>query len=161
MTLSQQPNNTVGPDALVDTGRAQARIDAQKDNPYRVLEGSFHAPKQHSAGAWEREFIKLVNIFIGAMGREGWQLVSPIKRFGPYPARDLVCGVVLLDMDEWRVRGVFKHTQSVQTVRVELPPDIVKRAPDHVAPTSDPAALKSALRANEQLHKFLTKETHG
>ena len=60
------------------------------------------------------------------MYKRGYTLVSPIKLFGPYPALEIDTTKPLEDMEEWRVRGVFKKDKPEFT-RIELDPAMVKQ----------------------------------
>ena len=60
------------------------------------------------------------------MDKRGYTLVSPVRLFGPYPAVTIDSIKPIEDMEEWRVRGVFKKDKPEFT-RIELDPTMVKQ----------------------------------
>lgn len=118
-------------DYLIDTEAINKRLEARKDNPYRVKTGSFTVPKR---GISRKAFDDLVwrssSYFVGAMEKQGWTLESKLKLRGPFLARDLTSKLVMLDKHEFRLEGIFRHRKTPQPFRIEIPPDLVRRDPE-------------------------------
>ena len=110
-------------DFLIDTEAINKRLAARANNPYRLKTGSFTAPKY---GIKREQFDKIVeqscSKFVEVMEKQGWALSSKLRVRGPFLARDLESKFVMLEKHEYRVEGIFKHTKSLQKVRIELPP---------------------------------------
>jgi len=113
-------------EALLDVGKVQQKLNRKRDNPYSRLEGSCHIPKDASSGLKKSHIKSTTNTFLETMHKRGYALVSPIKLFGPYPALEIDTIKPIEDMEEWRVRGVFKKDKPEFT-RIELDPTTVKQ----------------------------------
>ena len=111
--------------AKVDVGKIQRRINANKDNPYSVLEGSCQLPADASQGLKKSHIKGMTNKFLEAMDSKGYALVSRISLLGPFPAVAIDTDIVILGQEEWRVRGIFKKDKP-EFSRIELDPAIVK-----------------------------------
>ena len=113
-------------EALLDVGKVQQRLNKKRDNPYSRLEGSCHIPIDASRGLKKSHIKSTTNTFLETMYKRGYTLVSPIRLFGPYPALEMNTTKAIEDMEEWRVRGVFKKDKPEFT-RIELDPAMVKQ----------------------------------
>tara|TARA_Y100001951_G_scaffold51506_1_gene40703 strand:- start:172 stop:531 length:360 start_codon:yes stop_codon:yes gene_type:complete len=109
---------------LVDVGKVQRRLDAKKDNPYTVLEGSCHVPVDASSGLKKAHLKTTAGTFLNTMSKRGYELTSQLRLNGPYPAVEMDSDVVIEDMEEWRIRAVFKKDKPEFT-RIELDPAII------------------------------------
>ena len=118
------------PDPLIDVGKIQARLDARAGNPLRWKEGSFKLPKGASASQIRNAAQLAANRFISGMAKQGWSLHEKPQLAGPFLARDIDSHIPLLDMDEYRIRAVFKKEGSPERVRTELPPGIIRQDPE-------------------------------
>ena len=114
-------------DAKIDVSKIQRHLNANKDNPFTVLEGSCQLPADASSGLKKSHIKGTTNKFLEAMDRKGFDLVSRISLLGPFPAVELDSDIVILGQEEWRVRGVFKKDKPEFT-RIELDPALVKGA---------------------------------
>ena len=119
-----------GEEILVDTSKIQQRLDRRKDNPYSRLEGSCHIPVDASGGLKKSHIKSTTNTFLEAMDKRGYTLVSQLRLFGPYEAVELDTSKPLPEMEEWRVRGVFKKDKP-EFQRIYLDPDMVKQDSGH------------------------------
>ena len=115
-----------GEEILVDTAKIQQRLDKRRDNPYSRLEGSCHVPIDASSGLKKSHIKSTTSTFLDAMDKRGYALVSQLRLFGPYEAVEMDTTKPLPDMEEWRVRGVFKKDKPEFT-RIELDPAMVKQ----------------------------------
>ena len=120
----------VGEEVLVDTTKIQQELDKNKDNPYSRQEGSCHVPTDASSGLKKSHIKNTTNTFLGAMDKRGYALVSELRLFGPYEAVEIDTSKLLPDMEEWRIRGVFKKDKP-EFQRVYIDPDMVKQDPEH------------------------------
>ena len=109
---------------LIDVEKHQKRLDAKKDNPYTVLEGSCHMPIDASSGLKKSHLKTTADTFLSTMTKRGYELASQLRLNGPYPAVEMDSDVVLEDMEEWRIRAVFKKDKPEFT-RIELNPAII------------------------------------
>ena len=109
---------------LIDVEKLQKRLDAKKDNPYTVLEGSCHVPIDASSGLKKSHLKTTADTFLSTMTKRGYALASQLRLNGPYPAVEMDSDVVLEDMEEWRIRAVFKNDKPEFT-RIELNPAII------------------------------------
>lgn len=120
-------------DYLINTTDINARLRAREHSPYRVKTGVFQVDK---SGVSREEFDSIVQErsarFVDTMEKQGWSLSSKLSLRGPFLARDLENKLVMLDRHEFRVQGIFKYTKSLQRVRIELPPGIVRQDPQQV-----------------------------
>ena len=114
-----------GEEILLDTAKIQQRLDRRKDNPYSRLEGSCHVPVDASSGLKKSHIKGTTSTFLEAMDKRGYTLVSQLRLFGPYEAVELDTSKPLPEMEEWRVRGVFKKDKP-EFNRIELDPAMVK-----------------------------------
>ena len=112
-------------EAKLDVAKIQRRINANKDNPYSVLEGSCQLPADASQGLKKSHIKGMTNKFLEAMDSKGYALVSRISLLGPFPAVAIDTDIVILGQEEWRVRGIFKKDKP-EFSRIELDPAIVK-----------------------------------
>ena len=119
-----------GEEILVDTAKIQQRLDKRRDNPYSRLEGSCHVPIDASSGLKKSHIKSTTSTFLDAMDKRGYALVSQLRLFGPYEAVEMDTTKPLPDMEEWRVRGVFKKDKP-EFQRVYLDPDMGKQDPEH------------------------------
>jgi len=122
-------------DYLLDTTALNKKMAARKGNPYRWLTGSFHVPKGVSADQRKRVADTACGKFVEAMEKQGWKLESKLQVYGPYPALDLLTQVILLDMDEVRIRGIF--STHPKPVRLELDPGMVRQDPEQKSTLQD------------------------
>ena len=119
-----------GEEILVDTAKIQQRLDKRKVNPYSRQEGSCHVPVDASSGLKKSHIKSTTGTFLDVMNRRGYALVSPLKLFGPYVAVEMDTSKPIPEMEEWRVRGVFKKDKP-EFQRVEIDPSMVKQDPEH------------------------------
>tara|TARA_R100001244_G_scaffold36288_2_gene33298 strand:- start:1752 stop:2117 length:366 start_codon:yes stop_codon:yes gene_type:complete len=112
-------------DPKIDVGRIQRHLNANKDNPYTVLEGSCQLPADASQGLKKSHIKGTTNKFLEAMDKKGFALASRLSLLGPFPAVELDSDIVMLGKEEWRVRGVFKKDKP-EFSRIELDPALVK-----------------------------------
>ena len=112
-------------DAKVDVGKIQRRMDANKDNPFTVLEGSCQLPSDASSGLKKSHIKGTTNKFLEAMDKRGFSLTSRISLLGPFPAVEMNSDIPIFGHEEWRVRGVFRKDKP-EFSRIELDPAIVK-----------------------------------
>ena len=109
---------------LIDVGKVQRRLDANKDNPFTVLEGSCHVPVDASSGLKKSHLKTTAGTFLSTMSKRGYELTSQLRLNGPYPAVEMDSDVVIEDMEEWRIRAVFKKDKPEFT-RIELDPAMI------------------------------------
>ena len=119
-----------GEEILLDTAKIQRRLDRRKDNPYSRLEGSCHVPVDASSALKKSHIKGTTNTFLEAMDKRGYTLVSQLRLFGPYEAVELDTSKPLPEMEEWRVRGVFKKDKPEFT-RIEIDPALIKQGEDN------------------------------
>ena len=119
-----------GEEILVDTAKIQQRLNKRKDNPYSKLEGSCHIPVDASSGLKKSHIKSTTNTFLEAMEKRGYALVSQLRLCGPYEAVELDTSKPLPEMEEWRVRGVFKKDKP-EFQRIYLDPAMVKQDSEH------------------------------
>ena len=110
---------------LIDVEKVQKRLDAKKDNPYTVLEGSGHVPEDASKGLKKSHLKTTADTFLSTMTKRGYELASQLRLNGPYPAVEMDSDVVIEDMEEWRIRAVFKKDRPDFTI-IELDPSLIK-----------------------------------
>ena len=120
-------------DYLINTTDINARLEKLTHSPYRVKVGAFQVDR---VGVKRAEFDSIVQErsarFVDVMQKKGWELCSKLSLTGPFIARDLESKFVMLDRNEFRVRGIFKYPKSLERVRIELPAGIVRQDPDQV-----------------------------
>ena len=119
------------PEFLIDTAAVNKRLAAQRADPRRWWTGTFRAPKECTRAQLQSTARESCNRFVQAMLKKGWDLIGKFYMYGPNTARDLESGAVLLDKNEFLVKAVFQMAETPKTVRLELPPGIVKRDPAH------------------------------
>ena len=112
-------------DPKIDVGRIQRHLNANKDNPYTVLEGSCQLPTDASQGLKRSHIKGTTNKFLEAMDSKGFALASRLSLLWPFPAVEMDSDIVILGKEEWRVRGVFKKDKP-EFSRIELDPALVK-----------------------------------
>ena len=83
---------------LIDVEKVQKRLDAKKDNPYTVLEGSCHVPVDASKGLKKSHLKTTADTFLSTMTKRGYELASQLRLNGPYPAVEMDSDVVIEDM---------------------------------------------------------------
>ena len=113
------------PKTKIDVGKIQRHLDANKNNPFTVLEGSCQLPADASQGLKKSHIKGTTNKFLEAMDKKGFALVSRLSLLGPFPAVEMNSDIVMLEKEEWRVRGIFKKDKP-EFSRIELDPAIVK-----------------------------------
>ena len=115
----------------VDVGKVQRKLNAKKDNPYTVLEGSCHVPVDASSGLKKSHLKDTANTFLVHMDKKGYSLESRLSLLGPFPATEIDSGGKLIPgKEEWRVRGIFKKDKPDFT-RLDLDPAIIQGADDN------------------------------
>ena len=119
-----------GEEILVDTSKVQQRLDKRKNNPYSRLEGSCHVPIDASSGLKKSHIKDTTSKFLEIMDKRGYALASQLRLFGPYEAVEMDTSKPIPEMEEWRVRGVFKKDKP-EFQRVEIDPSMVKQDPEH------------------------------
>ena len=112
---------------LVDVEKIQRKLNANKDNPFSVQEGSCHVPVDASAGLKKSHLKSTADIFLSVMSKRGYELSSRLSLLGPYEAVELDTSEPLPDKEEWRIRGVFKKDKP-EFNRIELDPTMVKNS---------------------------------
>ena len=125
---------------MLDTTAINKRMADKADNPYRWRTGSFRLPKSVVGEMKDKMTDAACNAFLQAFERQGWKLESKVQVVGPFTARDLGNGAVLLDQDEWRVRAIFSTVPK--PVRIEVPAGLVRQDPEQNI------TLKEALKAD-------------
>jgi len=74
---------------LVDVAKIQRRLNANKDNPYSVKEGSCHVPVDASAGLKKSHLKSTADTFLSVMSKRGFELSSRLSLLGPFEAIEL------------------------------------------------------------------------
>ena len=113
------------PKTKIDVGKIQRHLNANKDNPYTVLEGSCQLPSDASQGLKKSHIKGTASKFLEAMDKRGFALASRLSLLGPFPAVEMNSDIVMLEKEEWRVRGIFKKDKP-EFSRIELDPALVK-----------------------------------
>ena len=113
------------PKTKIDVGKIQRHLDANKDNPFTVLEGSCQLPTDASQGLKKSHIKGTASKFLEAMDKRGFALASRLSLLGPFPAVEMNSDIVMLEKEEWRVRGIFKKDKP-EFSRIELDPALVK-----------------------------------
>ena len=119
-----------GEEVLVDTAAVQQKLDLRKDNPYSRLEGSCHVPVDASSGLKKSHIKQTADTFLTEMDKRGYALTSRLSLLGPFEAVEIDTSKPLPEMEEWRIRGVFKKDKP-EFNRIYLDPDMVKQDPEH------------------------------
>ena len=119
-----------GEEILIDTASVQERLDRRKDNPYSRLEGSCHVPVDASKGLKKSHLKKTADTFLTEMDKRGYTLSSRLSLLGPFEAGELDTSKPLPEMEEWRIRGVFKKDKP-EFQRIYVDPDLVKQDAEH------------------------------
>jgi hypothetical protein len=115
-------------DVGIDVAKVQYRLDAKKDNPYTVLEGSCQMPTDASSGLKKSHLKESANTFLVHMDKRGYSLASRLSLLGPFAATELDSdGELIEGKEEWRVRGVFKKDKP-DFQRIEVDPALIKGA---------------------------------
>jgi len=122
-TFKQRPVNE--PDFTIDTAKLQAKADARKDNPLRWKELTFTLPSDIQPAMAEKVAKAAIGRGLAAMKKQGWDLHSDLRTYGPFPAVDPTTGYRLLGHKEYRLKAAFKF------INTPKPKDIVKQSPDH------------------------------
>ena len=110
---------------LVDVGKIQRKLNANKDNPYSIQEGSCHVPVDASAGLKKSHLKSTADTFLSVMSKRGYELSSRLSLLGPFEAVEIDTSEPIPDKEEWRIRGVFKKDKP-EFNRIELDPAMVK-----------------------------------
>ncbi len=116
-------------DYLLDTTSINKRLKDKQKSPYRMRVGSFQLPKGIQGEMKDRACDKAVKSFLLAFEKQGLDLASKVQVYGPFPCYDIRSNILLLDKEEWRARALFKT--KPKPMRIELPPGIIKRDPEH------------------------------
>lgn len=116
---------------MLDTQAIQKRLDARRDNPYRIRTVVFRAPKGCSRRVFEQLKKAAGERMLAWESKDGWELTSPLRLIGPFPYHDRTNGILLLGDEEYRWQGIFRYTRSQKTVRIEIDPATVKQDPEH------------------------------
>ncbi len=119
------------PDFLVDVDAINKRYRQREGDPRRAWTGTFQAPKSHQMSTFESVAKERCNRFIDSMKKRGWDLKSKLQIYGPFAAYDIRDRVLLLDMAEYRVRGIFQLDKP-KVQRIEVPAGVVRRDPNQV-----------------------------
>ena len=110
----------------IDIAKVQYRLDAKKDNPYTVLEGSCQMPSDASSGLKKSHLKESANTFLTHMDKRGYSLASRISLLGPFPATEIDKGSEVIEgKEEWRIRGIFKKDKP-EFQRIEIDPALIK-----------------------------------
>lgn len=130
------------PQFLIDTAAINAKYAKTAGDPRRWWTGTFQTPFDcvYRSDAFEKLARERCGRFINAMHKKGWDLVSRLSVYGPQRAHDIDSNIVLLDKREYRVRGVFQLASTPKPVRLEIPPDLVRREPEQTISLSDATA---------------------
>ena len=110
---------------LVDVGKIQRKLNANKDNPYSIREGSCHVPVEASAGLKKSHLKSTADTFLSVMSKRGYELSSRLSLLGPFEAVEIDTSELIPDKEEWRIRGIFKKDRP-EFNRIELDPAMVK-----------------------------------
>lgn len=121
-------------DYSIDTAAINAKYAAIADDPRRLKTGTFTAPIEvaYRSDGFKRIARAACAIFIDALRKQGWDLISPPRVYGPRKATDLDTGVVVLDKKEYLIQGIFILASTPKIERIEIPHGLVKRDVDHV-----------------------------
>ena len=111
---------------LVDVEKIQRKLNANKDNPYSIREGSCHVPVDASAGLKKSHLKSTADTFLSVMSKRGYELSSRLSLLGPFEAVEIDTSELIPDKEEWRIRGVFKKDKP-DFSRIELDPAMVKQ----------------------------------
>lgn len=133
------------PEFLLDTAAINHKYAAIKHDPRRWWTGSFHAPYDcaYASPSFQTIAQERCGRFVEAMRKRGWDLISRLKVSGPDKARETDTNAILLDKLQYYVKGVFQLAETPKPVRVEIPPGLVKRDPEHRITLAD---ARKALR---------------
>tara|TARA_Y100000310_G_scaffold314725_1_gene364378 strand:+ start:75 stop:449 length:375 start_codon:yes stop_codon:yes gene_type:complete len=107
-------------DFNLDVAALNRKYAASKDDPRRTWTGTFQVPKGISQSMFERLSQARCGRFVEALNKKGWDLIGRLQVFGPFACHDLQTAVVLLDQNEYRVRGPFR-LRKPEPVRIEIP----------------------------------------
>ena len=110
---------------LVDVEKIQRKLNANKDNPSSIREGSCHVPVDASAGLKKSHLKSTADTFLSVMSKRGYELSSRLSLLGPFEAVEIDTSELIPDKEEWRIRGVFKKDKP-EFNRIELDPAMVK-----------------------------------
>ena len=119
-----------GEEVLIDTAAVQERLNRRGDNPYSKREGSCHIPVDASSGLKKSHLRKTADTFLTEMDKRGYMLSSRLSLLGPFEAVELDTSKPLPEMEEWRIRGVFKKDKP-EFQRIYVDPDMVKQDVGH------------------------------
>lgn len=125
---------------------AAAPLDREKirqvggQNPYapRWHTGSFRAPLGMRGPTFGKHCAEMAKRWLEEMRRRGFDVCSTTRIQidpGPYPARDLATGLLLMGEREMLVRAQFVERQP-ETVRLELPGGLFEQWRPTQLPTS-------------------------
>ena len=109
------------PDFNIDVAALNAKYGGvHNDDPRRAMSGTFSVPKGMSMTMFERLVHDRSSRFVDGLAKKGWTLISKLQMFGPFPYHDRQNGLVLLDQNEYRLRGAFQLARP-KPVRIEIP----------------------------------------
>ena len=117
------------PDYLIDTAKANREMAQRNRTPIRRHNCDFNVPKDISRQALRQYVKEALETFIGVMDKNDWVLYSGFTFSQMGAAIDLEKGV-LPDHVGYRASALFRKV-NVKPVRLEIPPDLVKRDPEH------------------------------
>ena len=104
-----------------------AKMAARKDNPNRVLTGTFNVPMEAEKRHMPEFSNKAAKTWIAAKAKEGWTQRSNVQMKGPYPAYDPIYHVPMLGFKEYRLYCVM--STNPKPIRIEVPGGLVKSDP--------------------------------
>lgn len=128
-------------DFTIDSEAINKRLKTQRNNPFRVLHGSFLIGRDSSRRAYDAEVKRMGERFIHGMELKDWTLKSKLQLRGPFIAK-FGTGLINLGEHKYTFYGVFATIPK--PVRIELPPGLVKQEPGHVITDINEALKASA-----------------
>tara|TARA_Y100000310_G_scaffold143607_1_gene142944 strand:- start:1191 stop:1601 length:411 start_codon:yes stop_codon:yes gene_type:complete len=109
------------PDLNINAAAISAKYGGKhNDDPRRAWTGSFSVPKGINMAMFEHIVDKQTQSFVASLAKRGWDIISRLQLRGPFPYRDLDTNLVLLDQNEYHVRGAFQ-LRKPKPVRIEIP----------------------------------------
>jgi len=126
--------STTDIDYSIDTAAINAKYAKIADDPRRLKTGTFTAPVEvaYRSESFKRMARAACSVWIDALKKQGWDLISPPKVYGPRKSYDLDTNILVLDRKEYLIKGIFMLASTPRTERIEIPPGLVKRDVDHV-----------------------------
>ena len=104
------------------------RLDSSSARAPRTRTGTFRAPLDMRAPSFAALCREKVNVWIQEQHRRGFDICSTTRinvHPGPYPARDLLTGLLLLGEREMLVSAQFVE-RAPEVVHVELPSELFR-----------------------------------